>query len=1158
MSAKLVIHRDPFRPALNVLMAEVDFGETIFQTLCDTQFCKTTETGIVRTSPFIVLLNGELILQKDWNYVLRDDDVLQLTVLPRGGGGGGSNLKAIIGAVIIAVAAFFTCGMSLAASVAIGAVAFVGLSLMTGAIPPPSGSTGNQGRGSTSPTYSLNSQGNSARLLEAIPRVYGRTKTFPDLASQPYSEYENNDQYLYQLFCVSLGPVEIEAILIDDTNITSFEDAEVQIIGPGQAVTLFPDNVVSSESVNSLNMLGPNHPQHTVLGPFTAAPAGTTTNFLAVDVAFPRGAARINDQGEREASSVAYLFQYRGIDDQGLPLTPWLDLISTTKTFATDQPQIITHKVEVPNGRYEVRGRRETNEPTDTRTFDTTQWVGLRSYLISTKTYGNVTLIATKMRATNALNSSTARKFSVISKGLVQKWNPVDGWGELTFSANPAWVIADMIRNKDYGRNLSSERLNMDKFYKLSQTWESRKDEFNGVFDNTAQLWEAVTKVARVGRAVPMYYAGVIDLIRDEPQSIPTAMFQPSNMVMGSFKTTYTFMDFDTPDHVVIEYIDRNTWKTATVDCKLPGKPARNPKTIQLFGVTDRDHAWREGISMAAANRDRRRSISFQTTAEGYIAKYNGLIRISHDVPLWGFSGRALYLDRATGHLETSEPIPFDAPGPHLIAFRKRDGSEDGPYKIVINPALSTINGEFGCIIDATPAQLNAIQISDGIREDYTFYQCGPTERRGIKALVMSVTPDSQGHTNIECINYAESVYTAELGGTVPPPPPETSLPGIPSAPIVDRVEVLYTVEVGKQNVVATAAVGAIYYDFEARFGDNGSWVSLGNNSLPTLSTTFAPGTWTVRVRGVGRSTGPWATWTGVIEATSLPTPRLDLLTASPELFAIGLKWAYNAETAIIASSIEIWAGVTATLGDASRIGNLPYPTAAMTIGNLASGERRYVWARVIDTAGRAGPWYNNMVPVTQVASTDSGKVLDSIAGKIGKTQLDKDLREEIESGGETATEIKEIRDELRAAITLRAQATRPDGTPVISGIGIGVEPEDGELVSQILLMANRLAIIDGEDINGNPQVPFVVEDKKVYINSAFIKTATIENAIIGLTLRSLAEDGLGNPLVLINLTTGEFTLRSVSTEGRTVITNKGVNTYYANGRLATRMGIWA
>ncbi len=1211
MHANLVLHTNAFAMHLNPQYHEVEVTQSVYDVLFHRGYFKHSAGKLVRNGAFLVLYNGEPLLQRDWNTMLAPEDVIQVVHLPRGGGN--SSLGNILGAILAAVMAYFTFGMSLYASIAIGAVAYVGLSLI--GAPPPTASLGSLGRDKQSPTYSLNAQSNEARLLEAIPRVYGRMRVWPDLASQPYGEYKGNEQYLYQLFSVSLGDVDIEKVFVEDNDLDSFEEAEYQVIKPGQAVTLFPDNVVTSSAVSGLSMYGPDHEDYLELGPFIASPSGTRANYIGIDLSMPRGLGTVDNKGNTQNRSVVFVFDWQEVDNNGTPVAGWNTLVQETVTMATTDAQMLSYKVAIPNKRVRIRGRRVSAEPTDTRAFDTISWVGLRAYLESTFIYPDVTLIAVAMRATNTLNSQTARKFSVIAKSLLQSWDPVNGYSSAAFTQNPAWIAMDILRNQNYGRGLETSRFNIQELYRLSQVYVSRNDTFNGTFDTTTQLWDALTKVLRVGRTTPMPYGGVIDFIRDEPRTVPTAMFQPSNIVSGSFKTDYSFFTHETPDHVIVEYIDPTKWEVATVECKLPGEPSDRPKTVELFGCTDRDQAWREGMYLAAANRDRRRQITFTTTKAGLIPYYNSLVRVAHDVPQWGYFGRVLSLNPTNGRLRTTEPIVFDGSPQHVIAFRKRDGSEDGPY--VMTPDASLPDGEYGCFVQGSVQQRSLIYVSDGIREDLTYYQCGPTQREGLRALLQSAKPNQDGTVALTLMNYADSVHAAENGGVIPPPPPASNLPITPSAPIVDYVEVFYTTTVGVQNIVASPANGAIYYEFRAMdiLSPNGQvWQNLGTSDKPSLQSHLSASTWRVQCRAVGRAVGPWATWEGPILWTSLPTAKLDLFTAVSKLFAVGLNWSYAAESLSICERVHIRFGVTNILGNSQLLVELPYPANAYDHTDLAAGQSFFYWARVIDTAGREGPWFNSGVGIQAGASTDAVKILNFLTGKITESQLGQALLNKIESADVDLTgvyaEIEEVRQQsidgdnaqtsqinnavsvagnaaslaqqavttsatadgkattaitnsatavtnagnaqataqtaltatattnnsLAAMYTIKTQLT-VGGVPYLAGLGVGVENNNGIVTSQILLAADRVAVLN--TANGQTVSPFTIQGGQTFINEAIIGTLSANKINVGFGGNQLANstlvttqgwatyDGIGSCAFGINLggMNGDWTL---------------------------------
>lgn len=1163
MSANLLIHKNAFRVHLDVDKVQVPPGKTIYAILSDNKLVSDVAGRLVRNRPFLVYINGRVLLQKYWNTCINDSDVIQIVHMPKGGGGGSNG---IIMGVIAAVLAYFTFGMSLWASAAIGVAVAVGSTLLMPVVPNPKTSSLGNGRETSSPTYNLNAQGNSARLLEAMPRVYGTMRTYPDLAALSYSEYRGNQQWLYQIFCVSLGRVRIDKMLVDETDLTSFDDYEVQIVEPNQAVTLFPDNVIVVAAVNNIELLAPDHPDYTPPIPFVIS-SDTDINYIGVDISNPRGVGQVNDSGETISHAVQIQIDYRNLDGGA-----WVTWSSPSITNATNTPQVSSYKFEVPLGKYESRVYRLTGIGNN-RVFDQCNWMTLRGYAPSTHVFGNCTLIAVAQRATNALNSNTARKFSVVSTSYLQKWNPVDGFTPEEPCNNIAWAASDVIRNEDYGRGLPTSRINIENLYRLDQIWESRGDKFNGVFDTTSQLWEALKVILMCGRATPMYYSGLIDFIRDEPQSIVTAQFSPATMIKGSFSLTYKFHDHETPDHVVIEYEDPVTFKPAEVPCFFPGSLKRNPSRVRIKGCTDREQAHNLGMSMIASNRDRRKTIEFSTLKPGLIPAYNGLIRVMHDVPQWGYGGRVLSFNRTTGQMRTTEPVPFEPATEYKVAFRKRNGSENGPYTIIQDPDLIGESNEFGFIVVATALEKASIYISDGVKEDYTHYTAGPSEQRGILALVQRCRPDSEGRVAISCINYAASVYTAENDANTPSPPPESNLPGLNDRPIIDSVTVVYTVVVGVQNIIASVTRNAIYYEFQARFGIN-DWQTLGTSNTPIFESNLSPGPWTVRVRGVGRIEGPWTSWMGVIEATTLPVPTLTSFVGTSKLFAIGLNWSYNAEMATITKAVEIRSGITNVFGDSQPLIKRPYPANSYTLDNLGPGERRYFWARCEDTAGRFGPWYNNGAAITQVSETDADKMLDYLTDQIGKQQLTAELIAEIESpdvdlgpvyaaideerilrengdgalaqtisqttaianGAMAATQVNaqsiaNTNGSLSAMYTIKTQLT-VGGIPYIAGIGIGVSNESGVVTTTISMLADRFALINNN--SGVLDSPFQVVGSATYLKQAFIQQATIVNLLIGATLQSVATDSQGRPLLSLNFQTGEEMVRSSGNGYRT------------------------
>lgn len=986
--ANVLICKNPFRPQLERETIAVRAGTRLDTMLRNQSLVSGRASRLARNEVFVVQVNGDYLLQSQWARRIKNEDTVVVMLLP--GGGGGSNPLRMVLQVALIVAAVYTGGLVAAAwGATAGALASAGVMLVGGiilnALMPPPKANAMQAREQASPTYTIGAQGNTARLMEAIPVLYGRHLTYPDFASQPYTEIDSNQVYLYQLFCISQGEVDIEQIRIEDTPIGNFAEVTYQIVNPGERVTLFPDNVITSSAVQGIELKGVNEAGGGYVGPFVANTSGSKANQIAVDMAFPQGMFYANDEGGLDSVTITFTIEAQPIDNDGVPSGVWVTLGNETFSAATATPQMRTYRYNVAEGRYQVRAQRTNVKQLDSRYANTLQWGSMRAYLPSQASYGNVTMLAVAMRATNNLNQSTSRRINVIATRKLKRWNPVDGWSTVaTATRNPAWAFADVLSNTEYGKGMRDSRVNLHEIYRLASVWETRGDTFDGVFDTTVTLWEALTRIARVGRAMPMYYAGVIDVVRNEPRTIKKAMFTPMNIVADTFSIDYKFVEHDSPDHIIVEIVNEDTWQPDEVKCVLPGGTENRPYRLQLPGCVNRAQAWREGISMAAANRDQRRFVGLTTELEGHIPKYSDLVGITHDVPKWGLSGFVRGYNATTRVLTTSEPLEWWPSENHYIALRARDGSVNGPYRVTRGA------DDYSAVFTAA---LSAY-ISTGDTEEPTYYQFGPGERRALDAQVLQATPDESGKVALSFVNYADSVHTAEHGGNVPPPAPPSLLPMTPNSPVVDEVTVYATAIAGEQMASCTPARGATVYEFQASNDLGATWTVLGSSVDPSLRIRLPVGPWWVRARGIGAMPGPWKIWQGLISATMLPPPMLSQFYAEPQIFGIKLTWAWP--SAISLRSIEIYYSETDNFSQAIPLGRFAFPHTTHTLMGLSAGKVFYFWARVRDVADQPGPWYPGEHGVYGQSSADAEGYLEYFNGLIGTDQLAQGVIQEI------------------------------------------------------------------------------------------------------------------------------------------------------------------
>lgn len=838
--AHVVTVRDPFHPMLHREVRALACAGPIAALAPQT------------TQPFIILRNGEAVLRADWQQPVQDGDLLAVVLLPQGGGGGSNPLKIILMIVMTmfvpGVGAFLAEGMGLAAggigeALVTAAVGMTATAVVNALIPPPKPPSPNGSGGSTyassSPTYNLSAQGNMARIDGTIPEHFGRLLCYPDFAAAPYLEYAGNEQYLYQLLCIGTGEYGIEAIRIEDTSIDNFEEIEYEIVLPYNAVNLFPTAVVTSPEVAGQEATG------TALGPFTANGATTTANRLAIDVVCERGLFYSNDSGGLDAKSVSFTSEAREIDDDGDPVGSWFTLGTETITAATTTPQRRSYSYAVPDGRYEVRFTRNDSKDTNSRSGHELDWAGLRAYLTSSDNFGDVTLVAMKMRATNNLSNQASRKINMVATRKLPVWDGTMWSPANTATRSPAWAIAYCAKRI----GLPDSRIDLAGLLALDAVWADRGDTFDGRFDQVGTWWDSVSKIAQAGRAKPFMQGSVLCVWRDQSVSLPVAAYGMRNIVRGSFALEFVTPTPDTADAIEVSYFDDAAWKPRRVTAKLAGSTAAKPAKVDLFGCTGRAQAYREGLYMAAANRYRRTLIKFQTEMEGFIPSYGDLIAISHDLPQWGQGGEIVSWDGGTNTAILSEPLTWKPAETHYIGLRRRDGSLSGPY-------TATIGVDEYRVVLATAPDFTPYTGQEEERTHFTF-GWGETWRQ--LARVIAIRPRGPFRVEIEAINEDPGVHSADTGA-VTPPVVSSQLPSQFTAPVVTGLIARpMPDDVNKMIVSWQPAAGADHYLVEQGPGD-GTWTRMGEPSAASFTgMAFYSNATMIRVAAVGLTRGPWA-----------------------------------------------------------------------------------------------------------------------------------------------------------------------------------------------------------------------------------------------------------------------------------------------------------
>lgn len=605
------------------------------------------------------------------------------------------------------------------------------------------------------------------------------------------------------------------------------------------------DSGSGSGSVTVCSMLGG-------LTGFVASGPDTTAWRLAVDLLLPRGLYATDDDGNLESLSLTLQFQAQLVDDAGAPLAGWIVLGTVEVGDRTVTPvRRSLHWDLVTPGRYRVRAFRLDQKSTDSQDGHEVLLSGLRAYLYGPLTFGGVTLIALRMRATNNLSAQASRRVAVIATRKLPVWTG-SGWSAPVATRSIAHALADAASNSVYGAGLADTEIDHAGLAALDAIWTARGDRFDGRFDTAAGWWEAAGRIAAAGRAQVFLQGGKLRVVRDGPADLPVALFSMRNIVQGSFGIDYLMASEQTADAIEMSYWDAGTWSQRRVTARLPGSSGAAPAKAELFGVTDRAQAYREAMYQAAANRYRRRVLRFETEMEGFIPSLGDLIAVQHDVPGWGTAAEAMGWDAAGRVLHLSQPVEFGT-GAHYVGLRRRDGSLSGPWAVSPGP------DRWSVVLAATPD----VVPSEGPGER-THVVFGPGQTWATLAKVTEVRPTGLYSVRIEAVAEDPSVHTADSGVTAPPIV-TSSLPRRVTRPSVTGLIARRMPGDATRALVAWApAADADVYQIEMAEGTDPlaaavTWTRIAETTATARAVTLLHAARTmVRVRAIGLADGPW------------------------------------------------------------------------------------------------------------------------------------------------------------------------------------------------------------------------------------------------------------------------------------------------------------
>lgn len=166
------------------------------------------------------------------------------------------------------------------------------------------------------------------------------------------------------------------------------------------------------------------------------------------------------------------------------------------------------------------------------------------------------------------------------------------------------------------------------------------------VFDaDRESIWSAVLRVCQIGQAVPVKLGKRIRIVIERP-SQPVQLFTMANIKPESFEEVFLSLK-ERANIFEVQYLNAgNNYAQDMIVLEDPllttnsEQPRR--KTISGYGITRSSHAARLSRFLQRMNRYTKRTVSFQAALDAVACEPGDVIRFQHDIPQWGYGGRAL------------------------------------------------------------------------------------------------------------------------------------------------------------------------------------------------------------------------------------------------------------------------------------------------------------------------------------------------------------------------------------------------------------------------------------------------------------------------------------------------------------------------------------
>ena len=954
------------------------------------------------------------------------------------------------------------------------------------------------------------------------------------------------------------GPVKgLQSILVNKTPLTDTDGNPVihgvtAVWRAGEQEQTPPEGFESSGAETGLGV------EVTKAKPVTRTITSANIDRLRVTFGV-QSLVQTTSKGDRNPSSVRILIQ---LQRNGRWVTE-KDVTINGKTTSQFLASVILDNL--PPRPFNIRMVRETADSTTDQLQNKTLWSSYTEIIDVKQCYPNTAIVGLQVDAEQFGGQQMTVNYHIRGR-IIQvpsNYDPEkrtysgiwDGSLKPAYSNNPAWCLWDMLTHPRYGMGKRLGAADVDKWalYAIGQYCDQTVPDgfggteprmtFNAYLAQQRKAWDVLSDFCSAMRCMPVWNGQTLTFVQDRPSDVVWP-YTNSDVVVDDngvgFRYSFSALK-DRHTAVEVNYTDpQNGWQTSTELVEDPEailRYGRNLLKMDAFGCTSRGQAHRAGLWVIKTELLETQTVDFTLGSQGLRHTPGDIIEIcDNDYAGTLTGGRVLSIDAATRTLTLDREVTLPETGAATVNLINGSGKpvsvditeHPAPDRIQVSTLPDGVEtyGVWGLSLPSLRRRLfRCVSVRENTDGTFaiTAVQHVPEKEAIVdngarfepqSGSLNSVIPPAVQHLTVE-VSAADGQYLAQAKWDTP-----RVVKGV-------RFSLRLTSGKGTDARLVTTAITA---DTEHRF----SGLPLGEYTL------------TVRAINSYGQQGEPATTTFRIAAPAAPS-RIELTPGYFQITAVPRLAVYDPTV-----QFEFWfsekriADIRQVETTARYLGTALYWIAASI--NIKPGHDYYFYIRSVNTVGKSA-----FVEAVGQPSDDASGYLDFFKGEIGKTHLAQELWTQIDNGqlapdlAEIRTSITDVSNEITQTVNKKLEdqsaaiqqiqkvqvdtnnnlnsmwavklQQMQDGRLYIAGIGAGIENTPDGMQSQVLLAADRIAMIN--PANGNTKPMFVGQGDQIFMNDVFLKRLTAPTITSG-----------GNPPAFSLTPDGKLTAKNADISG--------------------------